>query len=243
MILPFLLQLVQIMMVNIVLSGDNAVVIAMAARSLPTRQQPTAILWGSGGAVVLRVLLTLVAALLLNVAFLKAIGGLMLVWIAAQLLVGEDEAAGTTHRPPASLASAIKTIFIADVVMSIDNTLAIAAVAKNDYLLLVLGLALSIPIVVFGSAIIMRLMDRFPIIVYLGAGLIAFTAGSMIDSDPALQSYQPHILRETPYLLATTLTAAVIAYGAWHNARRNRSARDVLVADQHAAQRIEDRID
>lgn len=243
MTLTFLLQLLQIMMVNVVLSGDNAVVIAMAARSVPAHRQATAILWGSGGAVVLRVLLTLVAAMLLDIAFLKSVGGLMLVWIAAKLLVGEDEAAGTDHHAHGSLVSAIKTILVADVVMSLDNTLAIAAVAKNDYYLLIFGLALSIPIVVFGSTLIMKLMDRFPVIVYMGAGLIAFTAGSMIEDDRALQPYLPNFIHNTPNLLPVIITAVVLAYGAWHNLRRGRSAREVLVADQHAAQRIEDRID
>jgi len=243
MTLEFLLPLVQIMMVNIVLSGDNAVVIAMAARSLPARQQQRAILWGSGGAVVLRVLLTLMAAVLLNVTLLKCIGGLLLTWIAYKLLVAEDEAHDTDHHLHGNLMSAIKTILVADVVMSLDNTLAIAALAKNNYLLLVLGLLFSIPIVVFGSTLIMKLMDRFPIIVYLGAGLIAFTAGSMIEDDQALQPYLPHILHSTQWLLPAILTVAVMACGGWHNLRRGRSARDVLIADRHAAQRIEDRID
>ena len=243
MTLEFLLQLVQIMMVNIVLSGDNAVVIAMAARSLPARQQRRAILWGSGGAVVLRVILTLVAAVLLNVTFLKCVGGLLLVWIAAKLLVGEDEAEDTDHHLHGNLLGAIKTILLADVVMSLDNTLAIAAVAKNNYLLLVLGLLLSIPIVVFGSTLIMKLMDRFPIIVYVGAGLIAYTAGSMIEDDQALRPWLPQALHATPWLLPVLITVAVMAYGWWHNTRRGRCARDVLVANQHAALRIEDKID
>ncbi|MEI8039189.1 MAG: TerC family protein [Verrucomicrobiota bacterium] len=243
MTLEFLLPLAQIMMVNIVLSGDNAVVIAMAARSLPPRQQRRAILWGCGGAVVLRVILTLVAAALFNVTLLKCVGGLLLVWIACKLLAGEDQAPGAGPHLQGNLLGAIKTILVADVVMSLDNTLAIAAVAKNNYLLLVLGLLLSIPIVVFGSTLIMKLMDRFPIIVYLGGGLIAYTAGSMIDDDRALQPYLPHILRATPWLLPAILTMAVMAYGRWHNTRRGRSARDVLAANQHAAQRVEDQID
>lgn len=231
MTLEFWLKLLQIMMVNIVLSGDNAVVIAMAARSLPTPQQKIAILWGSGGAVALRVLLTLVATLLLKIAFLKLVGGLMLVWIASQLLVEEDPADGSDPRVHANLLSAIKTILVADVVMSLDNTLAIAAVAKNDYLLLSLGLALSIPIVVFGSTLLMKLMDRFPIITYLGAGLIAFTAGSMIEDDHAMQPYLPHVIHRASYLLPILITVAVMVYGWWSNTRRDRAVREVVVAD------------
>jgi YjbE family integral membrane protein len=243
MTIEFLLLLAQIMMVNIVLSGDNAVVIAMAARSLPGRQQKTAILWGSGGAVVLRVILTVVAVILLKIPYLKLAGGLMLLWIAYKLLVGEDEAAGTDHHAHGNLLSAIKTILIADVVMSLDNTLAIAALASGDYLLLILGLALSIPIVVFGSTLIMKLMDRFPVIVYVGAGLIAYTAGKMIEEDAALRSQLPQALLDAAWLLPVILTVAVIANGWWGNVRKGRSAHDVLLADERAALRIEDKID
>jgi len=240
--MEFWMKLMGIMMVNIVLSGDNAVVIAMAARGLPARQQKLAILWGSGGAVVLRVLLTVVAVALLEIPFLQGVGGLLLIWIAYQLLVEEDESDGTAHLAHGNLTSAVKTILVADVVMSLDNTLAIAGVAKGDYTLLGLGLALSIPIVVFGSALIMMLMERFPVIVYIGAGLIAYTAGEMIDSDKAVLPYLPQVFHGTPYL-AIFLTVAVVGYGWWHNVRRHRTARDVLMADEHAAQRIEDKID
>lgn len=243
MTMHFWMTLTQIMMVNIVLSGDNAVVIAMAARSLPPAQQKIAILWGSGCAVVLRVLLTLVAVTLLNIAFLKCIGGLLLVWIAYQLLAEHDEPAETGRHTRGNLISAVKTILIADVVMSLDNTLAIAAVAKGDYTLLGLGLALSIPLVVFGSTIIMKLMESYPVIIYVGAGLIAYTAGEMIDSDPAVQPYLPQVLHEMPYLLAITLTVAVVGFGWWQNQRLGRTAHDVLVAAEHAAERLEDKID
>ena len=190
--MEFWMSLMQIMIVNIVLSGDNAVVIAMAARGLPENQQKAAILWGSGGAVVLRVILTVVAVALLKVPFLQFVGGLMLVWIAYQLLVEADEPVGEDPNGKHGLMAAVKTILVADVVMSLDNTLAIAGVAKGNYTLLGLGLALSIPLVVFGSALIMKAMDKFPVLVYIGAGLIAYTAGEMIDGDKALQPYMPH---------------------------------------------------
>ncbi len=243
MTVEFWMLLAQIMMVNIVLSGDNAVVIALAARGLPPHQQKTAILWGSGGAVVLRVILTLVAVALLKVPFLQFVGGLMLVWIAYQLLVEDDEPEGTEHHGHGNLMSAVKTILVADVVMSLDNTLAIAGVAKGNYTLLGLGLALSIPLVVFGSTIIMKAMDRFPVLVYIGAGLIAYTAGEMIDSDTKIQPYLPHVLHQFPYLLPIALTVLIIAYGWWHNKRKGRTSHDVLVAGEHAAQRLEDKID
>lgn len=239
----FLAALAQIMLVNVVLSGDNAVVIALAARNLPSQHQKTAILWGSGGAIVLRVLLTVVAVELLKIPYLQALGGLLLVWIALQLLVEEDEEeAQGSHHAHASLFSAVKTILIADVVMSLDNTLAIAGVAKGNWSLLIIGLGLSIPLIVAGSTLIMKIMDRFPVVVYVGAALIAWTAGEMIDSDHAVEPLLPAFMHGTPYL-AIALTLGVVGYGWWNNVRQARSAHDVLEADKHAAQRLEDRID
>jgi len=237
----FLEALAQIMLVNIVLSGDNAVVIALAARNLPPEHQKKAILFGSGGAIVLRVLLTVVAVQILKIPFLQCIGGLLLVWIALQLLVEEDEE-GTEHHSHSDLKGAIKTILIADVVMSLDNTLAIAGVAKGDWTLLITGLALSIPLIVVGSTVIMKIMDRFPVVVYIGAALIAWTAGEMIDSDPAVLPYMPQAFHGMPYL-PILLTLGVIGFGWWSNYRQGRTAHAVLEADKHSAQRMEDKLD
>jgi len=237
----FLVALMQIMMVNIVLSGDNAVVIALAARNLPVKQQKMAVLWGCGGAIVLRIVLTVVAVALLQIPFLQAAGALLLIWIAVQLLIEEDEAEDHHHAHD-NLFGAVKTILIADVVMSLDNTLAIAGVAKGNWPLLITGLVLSIPLIVFGSTIIMKLIERFPVIVYIGAGLIAYTAGEMIDADAAVQPFLPHVFHGTPYL-GLLLVLAVIGYGWWYNTAKGRSAQDVLVADEHAAERLEDQID
>jgi YjbE family integral membrane protein len=237
----FIVALMQIMMVNIVLSGDNAVVIALAARNLPPKHQKMAVFWGCGGAIVLRILLSIVAIQLLKIPFLQFFGALLLVWIAIKLLVEDDEANEQQHAH-ANLFGAIKTIIIADVIMSLDNTLAIAGVANGDQMQVIIGLVLSIPLIVFGSTAIMSLMDRFPIIVYIGAGLIAWTSGEMIDSDKAMQPYLPTIFIGTPYL-AILLTIGVISYGWWYNKKKGRSAHDVLVADEHAATRLEDKID
>ena len=237
----FLAGLLQIIMVNIVLSGDNAVVIALAARSLPAKQQKLAILWGSGGALVLRVILTVAAVVLLKIPFLQFAGALLLIWIAVQLLIEEDESDGPHHAHD-NLLGAVKTILVADVVMSLDNTLAIAGVAKGDWTLLISGLVLSIPLIVFGSTLIMKMIERFPVIVYIGGGLIAHTAGEMIDSDAAVQPWLPHVFHGTPYL-GILLAAGVIAYGWWYNAAKGRTAEDVLLADEHAAERLEDEID
>lgn len=214
---PFFAALLEIMLINIVLSGDNAVVIALAARHLPPQHQKQAILWGSGGAIVLRVLLTVVAVELLKVPCLQFMGGLLLVWIALQLLVEDGDEEGVQHQQ-ASLSGAIKTILIADVVMSLDNTLAIAGVAHGDWTLLIVGLGLSIPLIVAGSTLIMRVMERWPVVVYLGAALIAWTAGEMMDADHAVETYLPQSLHDTPWL-SPLLVLGVLGYGWWYKAR------------------------
>jgi len=183
----FWIGLLKIIWINIILSGDNAVVIALAARSLPEHQQKKAILFGSGAAVVLRIVLTVVAAKLLALSYLQIIGGLLLLWIGTQLLGGEDEEEGEGGEK-AGLWVAIRTILIADLVMSLDNVIAVAAAAKGSMMLLILGLAISIPLVVFGSKLMIKLMDRFPIIITLGAALIGWVGGETIVSDVALQS-------------------------------------------------------
>ena len=183
----FWIGLLKIIWINIILSGDNAVVIALAARSLPEHQQKKAIMFGSGAAVVLRIALTVVAAKLLALSYLQIIGGLLLLWIGTQLLGGEDEEEGEGGEK-AGLWVAIRTILIADLVMSLDNVIAVAAAAKGSMVLLILGLAISIPLVIFGSKLMIKLMDRFPVIVTLGAALIGWVGGETIVSDVALQS-------------------------------------------------------
>jgi YjbE family integral membrane protein len=184
----FWIGLVTIIWINIILSGDNAVVIALAARSLPPNQQKQAVLIGSGAAVVLRILLTIVAAKLLALPYLQIVGGLLLLWIGVQLLGEEDEGEGKS-KEHGSMAAAVRTILIADLVMSLDNVIAVAAAAKGSMLLLVLGLAISIPLVIFGSTLMIKLMERFPVIVVLGAALIGWVGGETIAGDTVLQSY------------------------------------------------------
>jgi YjbE family integral membrane protein len=182
----FWIGLIKIIWINIILSGDNAVVIALAARSLPAEQQKKAILFGSGAAVALRIVLTVVAAKLLALSYLQIIGGILLLWVGTQLLGGEDEEEDGGEQK-SGLWVAVRTILIADLVMSLDNVIAVAAAAKGSMTLLVLGLAISIPLVIFGSKIMIKLMDRFPVIVILGAALIGWVAGETIVSDVALQ--------------------------------------------------------
>ena len=176
--------LLTIIWVNIILSGDNAVVIALAARSLPPHQQGKAVAWGAGAAVVMRIILTIVAVELLKWPYLKIIGGLLLFWIAVSLLLPED--GGDDVESSDNLFQAIKTILIADLVMSLDNVIAVAAAAKGSIALLVIGLAISIPLVIFGATILMKLMERYPIIVTAGAGILGWVAGEMLVTDPSL---------------------------------------------------------
>src|SRR6195256_5965162 len=183
----FWIGLAKIIGVNIILSGDNAVVIALAARSLPAKQQKLAIFWGAGAAIVLRIVLTLFAVALLALPWLKLIGSLLLFWIGIKLLIPEDD--DPDIKAHEHLMSAIKTILIADLVMSLDNVIAVAAAAGGSVVLLVLGLAISIPLVVFGATLLVKLMDRFPVIITIGAGLIGWVAGEMLVTDPALEGW------------------------------------------------------
>jgi len=180
----FLISLIQIIGIDIVLSGDNAVVIALAARGLPPAQRRKAVMWGSSAAVVMRVVLTVVAAELLRLPLLKVAGALLLLWIAVQLLVPEDEGEGEGPRVvKAGMAAAIKTIMLADLVMSMDNVVAIAGASKGSVLLLLIGLGLSIPLVVFSSTFLMKLMERYPVLITAGAALLGYVAGEMCVSD------------------------------------------------------------
>src|SRR5205085_9209415 len=173
----FWIGLVKIIWINIILSGDNAVVIALAARTLPAHQQKQAVLWGSGAAVVLRIILTVVAAQLLALPLLQIIGGALLLWIGVQLLAEDDEDENESQEQAnASMMAAIRTILIADLIMSLDNMIAVAAAAQGSLTLLILGLAISIPLVVFGATLMVKLMERFPVIVVAGAGLIGWVA-------------------------------------------------------------------
>jgi YjbE family integral membrane protein len=214
----FWIGLVKIVWINIILSGDNAVVIALAARSLPPRQQKMAILWGSGAAVVLRIVLTVVAVRLLALPYLQIVGGLLLLWIGTQLMSDEDEGREGHVKEHTSMLSAIRTILIADLVMSLDNVIAVAAAANGSTLLLGLGLAISIPLVVFGSTLMIKLMARFPVIVVLGAALIGWVGGETIASDRVLEDFVAanHWLH---YVAATAGAVLVFIVGKWMQRR------------------------
>ena len=214
----FWVGLAKIIGVNIVLSGDNAVVIALAARSLPPKQQKLAILWGAGAAVILRIILTFFAVALLALPWLKIVGSLLLFWIGIKLLVPEEP--GDDVQASDSLMTAIKTILIADLVMSLDNVIAVAAAAGGSFMLLVLGLAISIPLVVFGAALLVKAMERFPVIITLGAALIGMVAGEMIVTDPVVIGWmKDHVAAvqfdgEKPKLMGLSLEIICGAIGA-----------------------------
>src|SRR5882672_8408099 len=230
----FWIGLLKIIGVNIILSGDNAVVIALAARSLPQKQQNQAIFWGAGAAIVLRIILTLFAVALLTLPWLKLVGSVLLFWIGVKLLIPED--GDDDIQASDQLFAAIKTILIADLVMSLDNVIAVAAAAGGSYVLLILGLAISIPLVIFGATLLIKLMERFPVIITAGAGLIGWVAGEMLVADVALKGWftslgiqyeGDHPLVggvELEWLAAAAGFVFVVALGKWL-AKRKEAAR------------------
>lgn len=219
----FWIAVLQIIAIDIVLSGDNAVVIALACRNLPDAQRKQGILWGVAGAVGLRVVLTAFAAGLLGFPWLKLIGGCLLLWIAVKLLLPE-EADGPDIAAPSQLWAAVKTIIVADFVMSLDNVIAVAAASRDSIALLLFGLAVSIPLIIWSSQIILKLMERHPIIVTLGAGLLGYVAGGMLVSDLAVKAWFEANIPAAHYLVGGVCAVAVVALGnwlAWKKSMRN----------------------
>ncbi len=203
-----------IVLANVVLSGDNAVVIALAARALPAHQQSKAIFWGSAAAIVMRIVLTLIAVQLLVLPYLKLIGGLLLLYIGVSLL-SEDTGSDVDSQETGGLLAAIRTILVADLVMSLDNVLAVAAAAKGNVTLLVIGLGVSIPLIIFGSTLVMRLMERFPLIITLGAALLGFLAGEMLLTDPAVAGYFGELPHAAIDIAGVVGALTVVALGIW----------------------------
>jgi YjbE family integral membrane protein len=186
--MQFLSALFAIIIIDLVLAGDNAIVIALAARNLPPHLRTRAVVWGTGGAIVVRTLMTLIVVWLLRIPGLLLAGGVLLLWIAYKLMIDSDE--GREHHidSSANFWAAMKTIVIADAVMGLDNVLAVAGAAHGSFLLVVLGLLISIPIMIAGSQIILRYVQKFPIIVYLGAGVLVWTAAKMISHEPLIKA-------------------------------------------------------
>ncbi|MEN9560209.1 MAG: hypothetical protein RLZZ502_1420 [Pseudomonadota bacterium] len=211
-----------IIVANILLSGDNAVVIAMAARSLKDEHRKKAIIWGSVAAIVMRVILTVVAVKLLTIPYLKIIGGLLLFYIGVDLMrSGDDDHNIASH---SSVGAAIRTILIADLVMSLDNVLAVASAAQqapesSRFALLMIGLALSIPLIIAGSTLLMKIMDRFPIIITLGAALLGYLAGTMIATDPAVATWMKNNVPNAEALLGGLGAVLVVVIAKMMNKR------------------------
>jgi YjbE family integral membrane protein len=228
----FFAALAAIIVIDLVLAGDNAIVIALAARNVPAHMRKRAVLWGTAGAIAVRTAMTLIVVWLLKVPGLLAAGGVALVWIAVKLLKEEESANGHGVNAADSFWGAMKTIVIADAVMGLDNVLAVAGAAHGSFLLVVLGLLISIPIVIWGSGLILKWVDRFPAIIYLGAGVLAWTAAKMLVSEPLFAE----LLTRHPWvgdLTYVAVLAGVLGGGfLWnHRPLRARVERHILDAD------------
>ncbi|PZE22677.1 TerC family protein [Paenibacillus xerothermodurans] len=203
--LEWLLLFLQIMLINIVLSGDNAVVIALASKNLPLHQRRQAIWWGAFGAIALRLILTVIAVYILTVPYIQAAGSLLLMWIAIKLLTDEE---GHSHvKEAATLGKAVWTIIVADFVMSLDNVLAIAAKADNNLTVIILGIGLSVPIIIWGSTAVMGLLNKFPILVYLGAAILGYTAGEMLVKDAVVADM---LLSDVPHWIVPVVASVIV---------------------------------
>jgi YjbE family integral membrane protein len=220
---PFWVAVTEIILVNILLSGDNAVVIALACRNLSQRARRQGIFWGVLGAIVLRVALTLFAMSLLAYPYLKLVGGALLVWIGIKLIAQEDE----DHKVKASdrLLTAVWTIIIADLVMSLDNVMAVAAAAKGHIGLMAFGLVVSIPIVIIGAQVIMGLMGRFPVLVLLGGGLLGYIAGEMAVEDPVVRPWFAANAPDLAVIIPLAGFGVVAVVGKWLKRRHARVAK------------------
>ena len=228
----------QIILIDILLGGDNAVVIALACRKLPPKQRTQGILWGTAGAIVLRIILIFFALALLAIPFLKIVGALLLIWIGVKLLVPEHEDGHANIEGSDKLWGAVKTVIIADFVMSVDNVIAIAGAAEasgtdHGMALVIFGVLVSIPIIVWGSQLVIKLMDRFPIIITLGGMLLGWIAGTMFVSDPAVASAEtlPWMLKIDQandwikYSAGIAGALLVLALGKWIAARHAAEAK------------------
>ncbi|WP_411504008.1 TerC family protein [Brevibacillus centrosporus] len=179
--------LLAIVVIDLVLAGDNAIVIGMAARNLPAHQQKKAIIWGTVGAIVIRALATMAVVWLLKIPGLMLVGGLILVWISLKLLVQDDS--HENMKASSSLGAAVWTIIVADTVMGLDNVIAVAGAAHGDFLMVIIGLVISVPIMVWGSTMILKFMEKYPIVIYIGSAVLAYTAASMVTSEKFLAPF------------------------------------------------------
>ena len=217
----------QIILIDIVLSGDNAVVIALACRNLSPEQRKKGIFWGVAGAISLRVVLTAFAAVVMNLPWLKAVGAVLLLWIAVKLMLPE-EGEGHDIEASSNLWGAVKTIIVADFVMSLDNVIAVAGAAHGSLALLLFGLAFSIPLIVWSSQLILRWMERWPWIVLLGAGLLGYVAGQMLFTDPGVLGLLPPLPEWSAKAAGAVGAVVVVLVGRWLE-RRILARQDITI--------------
>ncbi|MFD0715894.1 TerC family protein [Paenibacillus sp. GCM10027626] len=213
-------SLLVIVFIDLILSGDNAIVIGLACRNLPAEQQKKAVLWGTAGAIGMRVLATIFVLFLLEVPWLHLVGGLLLLWIASKLLVEEEN--HDDVKAGSNLWGAVRTIIVADAVMSLDNVLAVAGAAHGNIILVIAGLLISIPLLIKGSMLFIKLTNRFPWIVYIGAGVLAYTAAKMMIQEPAIDAFVPDDYREWLFIAAVILLTLAVGY--MRNASKRRKA-------------------
>lgn len=231
----FWVDVFKIIVIDVLLSGDNAVVIALACRNLPPEQRRKGVMFGVAGAIGLRVVLTFFAVGLLSLPYLKMIGAVMLLWIGVKLLLPEEGHDASKVQANTHLLGAIRTIIIADFVMSLDNVLAVAAAAHGNVWLLAFGLLVSIPLIAWSSQLVLKLIDRFPIIIFAGGGLLGYVAGEMLAGDKLVAGW----LEQAPHILHMLLPAAcavlVVVLGKWLAARKAAAMPVVDLLDERVA--------
>ena len=228
----FWVSVLQIIAIDLLLSGDNAVVIALACRNLPPEQRRKGVMFGVAGAISLRVILTFFAVGLLTLPYIKIVGAVLLIWIGVKLIAPQEEHTGDHIKANTHLWSAIKTIIVADFVMSLDNVIGVAAAAKGSFGLLVFGLLISIPMIVWSSQLILKFMDRFPIIIVIGGALLGFVAGEMLLSDMLVKQWvdeQPHWLH---WLVPALSAVIVVVMGKWLARRQTGPDKAVTLLDK-----------
>ena len=237
----FWVDVFKIIMIDLLLSGDNAVVIALACRNLPAAQRRKGILYGVGGAIGLRIVLTFFAVNLLSLPYLKLVGAVLLIWIGIKLILPEETHGEGNIKAEASLSGAIKTIIIADFVMSLDNVLGVAAVAKNNVWLLVFGLLISIPMIAWSSQMILKLIDRFSFIIYAGGALLGYVAGEMLVGEvlfkPAVDA-----LHALHWLVPVACALLVLTVGKWLAGRKIVVVKAVDLVDESVTVRSDNKL-
>lgn len=226
----FWVDVLKIIMIDLLLSGDNAVVIALACRNLPAAQRKKGIMLGVGGAIALRIVLTFFAVSLLSLPYLKLVGALLLIWIGIKLILPEDEHDESSIKADARLIGAVKTIIIADFVMSLDNVLGVAAAAKGNVPLLVFGLLISIPLIAWSSQLVLKLIDRFPYIIYAGGALLGYVAGEMLVAE-ALFAPLLEVQHYLHWLIPAVCAVLVLVIGQWLTLRQAVTSEVVNLVD------------